>query len=99
ELFRRAPDRLQGSIVQVESVDAAEVRVRVHVRADLRTSQPQLGDTTLQLARRHLRVLQRNRGQARESPRMSADDFGDVIVQAARKIESVGRFRPIAEHY
>src|SRR5436853_6281316 len=42
ELFRRAPNRLKGSVVQVESVDAAEVRVRVHMRADLRAAQPQL---------------------------------------------------------
>src|SRR2546421_6948736 len=57
ELFRRAPDRLKRSIVEIQSVDAAEVWVRVYVGADLSTSQPQLGNTTLQLARRHLRVL------------------------------------------
>ena len=49
--------------------------------------------------RRQIRILQWNRGQAGESRRMSADNFGDVIVQAARKIERVGRLRPVAEHH
>ena len=71
----------------------------VDVRADLRAAQAQITHAPFQLARRKIDILHRNRGQSGESLWMIAHDFGDVIVQPARKIERVGRFRPIAEHH
>ena len=81
ELFGRAPDGLERRIVQIDTVDASGMRVRVHVRADLRAAQAQLANATLQFARRKIRILHRNRGKTRESLRMFAHDLADVIVQ------------------
>ena len=67
--------------------------------ADLRPAQPQLTDATFQLASREIRILHWDRRQSRKSLWMIANDFGDVIVQLARKVERVGRFRPIAKHH
>ncbi len=99
ELFRRAPDGLKRSIIEIQGVDPAGVRICVHVRADLRAAQSQFADATFQFLRRQIRILQRDRRQAGESLRMVAHDFGDVIVQSPGKIERVGRFRPITEHH
>ena len=98
ELLRGAPDRLQGRVVQVQSIDATEMRIGVDMRADLRATQSQLADTAFQFAGGQIRILQRNRCQAGESRRIIPDDFCDVIVQSPGKIERVGWLRPIAEH-
>ncbi len=99
ELFRRAPDHIERRIVQVAAIGAMAMLVRIDVRADLRAAQAEVADTALQFARRQIGILQRDRGQAGETRRMLAHDFGDVIIQAAREIERIGRLRPIAEHH
>ncbi len=99
QFLSRAPDGLERCVVQIQNVDTTGVWVRVDVRTDLRAAQSQFANTTFQLARRQIGILHRNRRQARESLRMIAHDFGDVIVQPPGKIERVRRLRPIAEHH
>ena len=59
----------------------------------------QLAHTTPQFARRHFWILQRDGSQPGETRGVRPDDLGDVIVESARKIESIGRLRPITEHH
>ena len=73
--------------------------IRVNVRPNLRSAQPQFTDGPFQLARRQLWILQRDCRQAGEPRRMITDNFGHVIIEMARKIERIGWFRPIAEHH
>src|SRR6202022_4233425 len=80
ELLRRAPNWLKRRIVQIYGVDATRVRVCIDMRTDLRPAQTQFTHASLQLARRQIRILQRYRSQTRESFRMTANNFGDVIV-------------------
>ena len=75
------------------------MRVGIDVRADLHAAQAQFAHAASPVRRRQIRILQRDRAQARETRRMRAHHFRDVIVQAAREIERVGRLRPIAEHH
>ena len=99
KLLGHTPDRLQRRIVQIQSVDATGVRVRVHVRANLRAAQSQFTDTSFEFGRGQIGILQRNRRQPGESFGMSTNYFGNVIVQPPRKIERIGRLRPIAKHH
>ena len=82
------------ALSRFKRVDASGVRVCVDMRADLRPAQAQLTDAAFQLARRQIRILHRDRRQARESLRMIAHDFGDVIVQPAGQVERIGRLSP-----
>ena len=99
ELFGCAPDGLKRGVVEIQRIEPAKMFVGIDVGADLRATQAEFADATLQFARGEIRILQRNCRQPGEARRMRADDLGDVIVQPAGKIERVRRFRPIAEHH
>ena len=74
------------------------MRVCIDMGADLCPAQAQLTNATFQFAGRQIRILHGDGRQSREPLWMIADDFGDVIVQPARKVERVGWLRPITEH-
>src|SRR6516165_9410916 len=46
QFFRGAPDRLERRIIEIQSVDAAGMRIRIDVRADLRAAQAQFADAS-----------------------------------------------------
>src|SRR5205823_15002997 len=66
QIFRGAPDRLKRCIIEIQRVDAAGMRICIHVRADLRTAQAQFSDASFQFASREIRVLHWNGRQSRE---------------------------------
>src|SRR5438132_3607593 len=99
EFFCCAPNWLERGVVEVQRVSPTGEWTVVHVRADLRAAESELTNTTFQLARSKIDILQRYRGQAGKSFGITAHDFRDVIVQAPGKIEGIGRLCPIAEHY
>ena len=80
EFFSGAPDRLKRCVIEVQSIYASEMRVCIHVRSDLRATQPEFPDTTFQLACSEIRVLHWNSSKTGEARRMIANDFGDVVV-------------------
>ena len=68
--------------------------IGIDVTSDLHAAQTELTHAALQLARRQLRILQRDRAQAGKARGMRAHDLGDVIVESARKIEAIRRLSP-----
>ena len=60
EFFSGAPDRLKRGVVEVQSIYASEMRIRINVRSDLRAPQPELPDAAFQFA------LRRGQGPASE---------------------------------
>jgi hypothetical protein len=50
------------------------------VGANLRATQAELANTTLQFSRCQIRVLKRNRRQARKALRVISNDTGNVVV-------------------
>ena len=79
-VFSGAPDRLKRCIIEVQSIDASEVRICIHVRADLCPAQAEFADAALQFACREIGILHWNSPQACETRWVIANDFGNVIV-------------------
>src|SRR5215831_16212256 len=80
DFFSSAPDRLQRCVVEVQRINASEMRICIHVRSDLRAAQPEFPDAALEFACGKIGVLHRNSGQACETCWVIANDFGNVIV-------------------
>src|SRR6266568_1125881 len=99
QFFSGAPHRLKRRIIEIQSVDATGMRVRIDMRSDLRTAHSQLTNASFQLACGEVGILHWNGRKARESLWMITDDPGHVVVKSPRKIEGIGWFCPIAEHH
>ena len=99
QFFSGAPHRLKRRIIEIQSVDATGMRVRIDMRSDLRTAHSQLTNASFQLACGEFGILHWNGRKARESLWMITDDPGHVVVKSPRKIEGIGWFCPIAEHH
>ena len=101
ELLGRTPDGRRATRGRdCGSRRDREMLVRIDVRADLRAAQTQARGRIAPVRRAArsgscIGIVPRPANRCR----MFAHDFGDVIVQPARKIERVRRFRPIAEHH
>src|SRR6266496_1363340 len=99
ELFGRFPNNVERWMVEVATLGAVTIVIRIDVRADLDTAQAKLSDATLQFARGKIDILQGNCPEPCEVFRISANNLRDVIIQHSRKIERVLRFGPVAEHH
>src|SRR6478736_459267 len=78
ELLSSAPDRLKRCVIEVQSIYAPEMQIRIHVRSDLRAAQPELPDAAFQVGRREIRILHWNSSKTGETRRMIANHFGYV---------------------
>src|SRR5438034_5179923 len=99
ESFCRFPNNVERWMVEVATLAAVTMVIRIDVRADLDTAQAKLSDATLQFARGKIDILQGNCPEPCEVFWMSANNLRDVIIQHSRKIERVLRFSPIAKHH
>src|SRR5437762_9598193 len=75
------------------------MRIRIHMRADLRAAQAEFAHASFEFACCEIWILHWNCRQACKSLWMVTNDRGDVVVKPPRKIEAVRCFRPIAEHH
>src|SRR6266567_5162261 len=66
QFFSGAPDRLKRRIIEIQSVDATGMRVRIDMRSDLRTAHSQLTNASFQLACGEVGILHWNGRKARE---------------------------------
>src|SRR5262249_5207239 len=80
EFFSGAPDRLKRCVIEVQSIYASELRIRINVRSDLRAAKPELPDAAFQFVCGEIWVLQRNSSKTGETPRVTANQFGYVVV-------------------
>src|SRR4030095_3253446 len=80
EFFSCAPDRLKRCVIEVQSIYASEIRIRVNVRSDLRAAKPELPDAAFQFACGEIWVLHRNSSKTGETRRVIANHFGYVVI-------------------
>ena len=50
EFFSGAPDRLKPCVIEVQSIYASELRIRINMRSDLRAAQPKFPDAAFQFS-------------------------------------------------
>src|SRR4051812_16851538 len=96
ELLGCAPEGLKSSVVQIQSIEPAQMFISVEMGANLRAAQTEFADATLQFARGEVGILQWNCRQTGEASGIGGHHLSNMIVKAFGKVESVRRFRPIA---
>src|SRR5882724_8764340 len=89
ELFRRFPDNIERRMIQVPAIGSVAMIVRIDMGSDLNSAQTQVLNAALKFLRRKIRILHWEGAQPGEARWMIANDFGDMIVQEPREIESV----------
>src|SRR4029077_17387130 len=77
QFFGGVPNRLKRCIIEVQSIHASEIRIRVHVRPNLRTAKAEFADAAFQFACCQIGILHWNSSEASETRRMIAHDFGN----------------------
>src|SRR4029077_15458836 len=80
EFFSGAPDRLKRCVIEVQSIYASEMRIRINVRSDLRATQPELPDAAFQFACGEVGILHWNGSKTGEARRMVANHLRNVVV-------------------
>src|SRR5436190_16497242 len=89
KLLGRAPNRLKRRIVEIQGLEPSRMLIGIDVGTDFRAKQAQFTNTTFELVRRQIRILQWNRRQPNEPFWVVANHIGNVIVEPAREIECV----------
>jgi hypothetical protein len=80
EFFSGAPDRLKRCVIEVQSIYSSEIRIRIHVRSDLRAAQPEFPHAAFQFDRREIRILHWDSSKPGEARWMIANHLRDVVV-------------------
>src|SRR5207247_11332613 len=80
ESFCRFPNNVERWMVEVATLGAVTMVIRIDVRADLDTAQAKLAHATLQFAHGKIDILQGNCPEPCEVFWMSANNLRDVII-------------------
>jgi hypothetical protein len=80
QLFRRFPDNVERTMIQIPAIRAMAMFVWIDMCADFDATQTELTQATFELLRGEIDILQRDRPETYEAIWIFPDNFCDVIV-------------------
>src|ERR1700693_1476765 len=92
------PHNIERRMIEIATIRTVTMIVGIDVGPNLNATQSKLANTTRQLPRGKIDILQRTCAEPGKMRWILADNAGDVIVEKAAQVQRIARFRPVTEH-